>query len=156
MGFTKTPPGSSFPNRLHFSPEHIGFTMLGVVCNPSKETVLASEAGISKLHRWPVDPLPKLRCGDVVSVQLHESGSLCRYLNGKLICTVATGMKSEGDWYGAFEVSMNVSSACLLDKDPFHAQSAAMKEESCGCPQLAAAKELVNILSVDKRNPQSC
>lgn len=127
MGFTKTPPGSNFPKRLHFSAEHVGFTMMGVVCNCSKETIPATQAGMAELQRWPVEPLPDLRVGDVVTVRLHESGDLSRYLNGQLICTVATGMKPEGAWYGAFEVSMSVSSVTmLLDKDLFPTQAEVM------------------------------
>lgn len=156
MGFTKTPPGSSFPNRLHFSPEHVGFTAIGAVCNLRNEIVASTEAGIAELQRWSIDPLPKLQCGDVVTVQLHGSGHLSRYLNGKLLYTIATGMKPEGTWYGAFEVSMSVSGVCLLDQDPLPVQSAEIKKESHVNQFQAAAKQSVDILNVDTRNPQSC
>jgi hypothetical protein len=142
MGFTKTPPGSSLPSRLHFSPEHVGFTTLGAVCNRSKETVPATQAGMSKLQRWPTDELPKLQRGDVVTVQLHESGHLSRYLNGKLMCTIATGVKPEGTWYGAFEISMSVSNARLVN-NPNNTQAH------------AKTLELQNIHNMAKRNPQT-
>jgi PAS domain-containing protein len=147
MGFTKTLPGSHFPKKLQFSPEHVGFTSIGAVCNPCKESIAPNEAGISTLQQWQVDPLPPLKCGDVVSVELNDNGNLSRYLNGKLMCTVATGIKPQGVWYGAFEVSMSVSRVCLLDDDAFPADSAVADNPQSLLTQ-PETKNITDILSV--------
>lgn len=122
MGFTQTHPASddlTHFTKLHFVGRTVGFTCIGPIVNNSKVTLTGMGKWKDQLDIFPKQTFPESFASDIVTVELTKKGELKRYHNGKLINTVATNKALEdGEWYGAFEVSMNIARATLLDFDP--------------------------------------
>jgi hypothetical protein len=88
--------------------------MLGPTVHDSAEVVPKSRK--SSTPQEP--PFPRqLEGDDVITVELTQSGSLRRFLNGTLVNTVPTECRPEGAWYAAFEVSFKVASVELIADD---------------------------------------
>jgi len=121
MGFTLTHPescGITHFTKLHFLGRTVGFSCIGPVVNHSIETLTGMGKWKEKLDIFPMQKSPDPCPGDIVTVEMTSTGDLKRYHNGKLVNTVATDqIPEDGDWYGAFEVSMNVARATLLEED---------------------------------------
>mmetsp|Transcript_7545 Transcript_7545/g.12348 ORF Transcript_7545/g.12348 Transcript_7545/m.12348 type:complete len:617 (-) Transcript_7545:171-2021(-) len=123
MGFTLTTPGSADIEdytKLHFVSRTVGFTCIGPVVNNSKVTLQGTGKWRDQLDIFPMQALPELVAGDIITVEVTSAGELKRYRNGTLLSTVATNQSlDDGEWYGAFEVSMNVACATFLEVDPY-------------------------------------
>lgn len=123
MGFTLTHPGSDDVTdytKLHFVGRSVGFTCIGPMVNHSTVTLQGVGKWREQLDIFSLETFPDPRPGEIVTVELTSNGELKRYRNGVLSNAVATNKVLEhGEWYGVFEVSMNIARATLLEADPF-------------------------------------
>jgi len=123
MGFTLTTPATDDVTdftKLHFVGRTVGFTCTGPMVNHSMVTLVGIGKWREQLDIFPMQTFSEPRQGEIVTVEITSRGELNRYRNGVLSSTVATNKVLEnGDWYGAFEVAMNVARVTLLEADPY-------------------------------------
>jgi PAS domain-containing protein len=130
MGFTLTKPGSDDLEqftKLHFVGRTVGFTCIGPIVNHSTRTLQGLGKWREKLDIFPMQAFPEPGSGEIVTVEMTSSGELKRYRDGALMSTVMTNtVLGEGEWYGAFEISMNVARVTLCETDPYLESAQAM------------------------------